>query len=61
MLALSRLGIKAATGERMTPHPCPYCNTEMNRTGDTVRLCPGCGNTEGAPADRTRQDTILPL
>lgn len=45
----------------MTRHPCPYCNAEMNRTDDTIHRCPGCSYTEGAPADLTRQDTILPL
>jgi len=41
----------------MTPHPCPYCNAEMNRTGE-IHRCPACAHTEGAPADPTRQDAL---
>lgn len=45
----------------MTPHPCPYCDQEMHCTPDAVHVCPTCHFTEGAPADQTRQDTILQL
>lgn len=48
----------------MTPHPCPYCDTEMHRTHRAGRVqlfrCTGCDYAEGIPDDTTRQDSLPP-